>query len=158
MVSSRSARVGAWAAAAMAAAYVVVIRVASGSTEHLVDQIRADWWLLTPIVLGFGVQVGLIAELRRVHRVHAAELAAGSAGAGASAAGMAACCAHHIAELRPFLGLTGAAAFLTDWRGAFLGVGIAVNAVAIALAVRRLRSFRSMHERPREEDHQCALV
>jgi uncharacterized membrane protein YhaH (DUF805 family) len=140
-MSSRSVRSGLLGIAGLAAFYLVVVGVASGSIDHLVDQIRSDWWLLAPITAGFGVQVGLMSELR--HRHHAASLAAGaaSAGAGTSAAGMIACCAHHLAELVPFLGLAGVATTLTAWRTEMMLVGLAVNVIAITLAVRRLRAI-----------------
>jgi hypothetical protein len=31
---------------------------------HLRGQVSADWWLLAPIVVGFGTQVALTAEYR----------------------------------------------------------------------------------------------
>ena len=136
-----SVRAGLLGVAGIAAFYAVVVGLASGSVDHLVDQIRSDWWLLVPIVAGFGVQVGLMSELRRRH--HAATLAAGAVGVGAgtSAAGMVACCAHHLAELVPFLGLTGVATTLTAWRTEMMLVGLTVNVVAITLAWRRLRAL-----------------
>ena len=60
---------------------------------------------------------------------------------GASTAGMIACCAHHLADLAPILGLAGAATFLYDYRLMFVGVGLAINAVGITLAVLRLRGM-----------------
>lgn len=135
----RSIRAGAVASLGLVAFYALVVAGASGSVGHLVDQAAADWFLLVPIVAGFGVQVALLAELRHRHRLHAEAVAAGGVGAGASTAGMVACCAHHLADLLPFAGATGAAAFLTDRRTTFMVVGVAVNAVAIAIATRRLR-------------------
>lgn len=151
-MTSRSARAGLIGLAGVAAFYVVVVGFASGSVEHLLDQMRADWWLLVPIMGGFAIQVALLAELRSRH--HAATVAAGaaSAGAGASAAGMVACCAHHLAELLPFLGIAGVATTLTAWRTEMMFVGIGVNAIAIALAWRRLRSA----PRVPKEVHACA--
>lgn len=141
MVNPRSVRAGVIASGALALFYAVVVGGASGSLEHLTDQARTDWYLLVPIIAGFGVQVALLVELRHRHRMHAQAMAASGAGAGASTAGMIACCAHHIADLVPFLGATGVAAFLTDWRVTFMVVGIGVNAVAIAIAARRLHQF-----------------
>lgn len=135
----RSVRAGTLASAGLALFYVLVVAGASGSFGHLVDQARQDWYYLAAIVAGFGVQVALISELRRRHRLQHAAAAAGGAGAGASTVGMVACCAHHIADLAPFIGATGAAAFLTDYRIAFMLVGIGVNAVGVTIAVRRLR-------------------
>lgn len=141
MVNPRSVRAGVIASSALAILYAAVVGGASQSWEHLTDQVRTDWYLLMPIIAGFGVQVALIVELRHRHRLHAEAMAASGAGAGASTAGMVACCAHHIADLVPFLGATGAAAFLTQWRVTFMVVGVAVNAVAIAITVRRLHQF-----------------
>ena len=139
-MSARSVRIAAIAAGGLGLLYVVVVWAASGSFDHLVDQARSDWYFLMLIIAGFGVQVALVSELRRRHRLqHAAAVAgAGGAGMGASTAGMIACCAHHIADLAPFIGATGAATFLTDYRVPFMVVGIGVNAVGIAIAGRRL--------------------
>ena len=95
---------GAAASAAMTLFYVAVVLGASRSIDHLTDQVGADWYLLLPIVAGFGVQVGLLVELRRRQRMHRSVVAAGAAGAGASTVGMVACCAHHLADLLPLVG------------------------------------------------------
>ncbi|MEX2556095.1 MAG: hypothetical protein WEB06_10725 [Actinomycetota bacterium] len=112
----RSVRVGAAASAILAAFYVSVVWGASRSAGHLADQIASDWYFLVPIMAGFGIQIGLVSELRRRHQMRGAAAATGAAGAGSSTVGMIACCAHHIADLAPFIGATGAAAFLTDYR------------------------------------------
>ena len=138
-MNPRSVRIAALATAALALFYVGVVWAASGSFDHLVDQATRDWYYLVVIVGGFGVQVALVSELRRRHRLQHAAALAGSAGMGASTAGMVACCAHHIADLAPFIGATGAATFLIDYRIPFMIVGIGVNAVGVAVAAHRLR-------------------
>ena len=138
-MNRHSTRTGGLAAAGLSLFYVVVVWAASGSFAHLVDQARRDWYFLILIVGGFGVQVALVSELRRRHRLQHAAAMAGGAGMGASTAGMIACCAHHIADLAPFIGATGAATFLIDYRIPFMVVGIGVNAVGVAVAARRLR-------------------
>lgn len=131
-------------ATALVAFYVTVLTTAAG-WEHALDQARTDWWLVGPIVTGFGVQVALTVELRARHR--AARLAASTgAGTGASAVGMVACCAHHLADLVPLVGATGLAGFLFDWRVPFMLAGLAVNAIAIGFAARRLRE--PLHHTP----------
>jgi hypothetical protein len=139
----------------MAVSYAVVVGGLSGSASHLVEQVGADRYLLLPIVAGFGVQVGLVTELQRRHRLHRAAAAAGAAGAGASTVGMIACCAHHAADLAPFLGATAAAAFLTDHRLLFMGSGILVNGVGIAVVARRLRRVAATVGEGSEET--CAI-
>lgn len=144
-VAAPSRWAGLVAALALAGFYVGVVRGASGSWPHLAEQARADWYLLVPIVAGFGVQVALVAELRRRRRLHALAAAAGGAGTGSSAAGMVACCAHHLADLAPFLGLGGAATTLYQWRFWFMLVGLGANLLGVAVAARRLRATTAMH-------------
>ena len=86
-------------------------------------------------------------------RTHAAETAVAGTGAGASTVGTVACCAHHIADLLPFLGLSGTATLLTDWRLPIIGVAIAINAVGIGLTLRRLRELDGA---ARRDDLACA--
>jgi hypothetical protein len=148
-----SARWGILAAAGMAAFYAVVVAGASGSVGHLVDQVRTDWYLLAPIITGFGVQVGLVAELRRRQRLARDTAVAGTAGAGGSTVGMIACCAHHLAEVAPFLAVTGAATFLVTYRVAFMALGLAATAVGIWMAARRLRHLPAS---PENEGLACA--
>lgn len=157
-MNARSVRAGTLASAGLALFYVVVVAGASGSLDHLVDQARQDWYYLAAIVAGFGVQVALISELRRRHRLQHAAAAAGGAGAGASTVGMVACCAHHIADLAPFIGATGAAAFLTDYRIPFMIVGIGVNAVGITIAARRLKHTPLRDPRRHEEADACVAA
>ena len=57
--------------------------------------------------------------------------AVGGAGATASGGvGMVACCAHHLAELVPLVGMSGAV-FLTDYRAPIMLVGVAVNLTGV---------------------------
>lgn len=153
-MSPRSLRAGLIAAAALGLFYAVVVAAASGSLGHLTDQARTDWYYLALIIAGFGVQVGLLSELRRRRHLENAAAVAGGAGVGASSAGMVACCAHHIADLAPFVGATGAAAFLIDYRVPFMLVGIGVNAVGVTIAARRLRRLNALRD-DREEVAAC---
>ena len=137
-MSRRAALAGLAAMAGMAAFYAGVVGAASGA-EHLASQARADWPYLAAIVAGFGVQVSLLVEIRRRRVAARGAASAAGVGAGASAVGMVACCAHHLADLLPLVGVAGVAGFLTDWRIPIMLGGIALNAVGVAVAVRRLR-------------------
>ena len=155
-MNRRSLMAGALAAAALGVFYVVVVRGASGSWAHLGNQVGQDWYYLVPITAGFGVQVALVCELRRRHRLHHGVTAAGGVGAGASSAGMVACCAHHLADLAPFIGATGAAGFLIDYRIPFMVVGIGVNAVGVTISARRLHRTPVVPAHPQQEVEACA--
>ena len=157
-MSVRSVRAGVLGSFGLAVFYVAVVAGASGSWEHLVDQARQDWYYLVPIVAGFGIQVAIMFELRHRHRLHHGAAAAGGAGAGASTVGMVACCAHHIADLAPFIGATGAAAFLTDYRVPFMVAGIGVNAAGVLIAGRRLAHTPAFPAHDAEEVGTCVAA
>ena len=147
---ARSVRTAAIATVLLALFYVGVGWAASGSFQHVVDQAGRDWYYLALIVSGFGIQVALVSELRRRHRLQHSAALAGGAGVGSSTAGMVACCAHHIAELAPFIGATGAATFLIEYRIPFMIVGIGINAIGVAVAAHRLHLTASpkLHKPP----------
>jgi hypothetical protein len=60
------------------------------------------------------------------------------AGGSTSAVAMAACCAHHVTDVLPFLGLTAAASFLAEYRLAFMWLGLGTTLVGIAMMLRIL--------------------
>lgn len=113
-----------------------------GGPAHLGQQAIDDWPWLVLILAGFGTQVALFVELR--HRPHDAATkdavvkTATGGGAGASSVGMVACCAHHVADLAPIIGVSGLAVFLTDYRVPIMIVGIAINTLGVVIAARRL--------------------
>lgn len=115
------------------ALYLGLVSLAEG-WKHAVDLFIEDAWLVGPIVAGFGIQIGLYAYLRMV--VHAAAQGTGalaSAGGGTSTAAMVACCAHHVTDVLPLLGLSAAAAFLAEYRIPFMLVGLTTNLIGIGV-------------------------
>jgi hypothetical protein len=50
-----------------------------------------------------------------------------------STAAMVACCAHHVTDVLPILGLTAAATFLAEYRIAFMLVGLGTTLVGIII-------------------------
>jgi hypothetical protein len=55
------------------------------------------------------------------------------AGGTTSTAAMVACCAHHVTDVLPILGLTAAATFLTKYQTAFMLVGLGTTLVGIVV-------------------------
>lgn len=98
------------------------------SAQHALDQFQQQAIYMLPIVLGFGLQVALFTGLRWRLLLGQAEAGASGAATGAaggtSASAMVACCAHHIPELLPVVGLTAATSFLAQYQKLFLGLGL----------------------------------
>lgn len=116
------------------------------SPKHAVELFWQDRWLVIPIITGFGVQAALytILKLRlflpvspiRPSSPMAPGIAPGvSMGAGGttSTIAMAACCAHHVTDVLPILGLTAAATFLSKYQLAFMFVGLGITLLGIAI-------------------------
>jgi hypothetical protein len=109
------------------------------SPQHAAELFWDDRWIVSPIILGFGVQVALYVILKKRLFMPVAETGPGGALTGASGgmstAAMVACCAHHVTDVLPILGLTAAATFLAQYRVAFM--------LVILLRERR-KAFRSL--------------
>ena len=105
------------------------------SPEHALEFFWQDRWIVIPIILGFGVQVALYVILKKrlfipVTSVGPSGMLTGAGGTTSTIA-MVACCAHHVADVLPILGLTAAATFLAQYRTAFMLVGLGTTVVGI---------------------------
>ncbi len=128
------------------------------SPAHALEQLAQDWPWVGLVAAGFGTQIGLYVYLRQI--IQAMRLAGATvltgAGTGTSTLGMVACCAHHITDIAPLIGLTGASglsgvvSFLGAYKIPFILFGLAVNLVGILVSVRTIRTQRA-HLRRMEE-------
>jgi hypothetical protein len=107
------------------------------SPKHALEYFWADRWIVAPILLGFGVQCALYVVLKKRYFLPVESTGPSGAMVGAggatSALAMAACCAHHITDVLPILGLTAASAFLAEYRIAFMLVGLGTTLAGIAV-------------------------
>ena len=127
------------ATAALLTLYLGIIWLAQG-WDHAITQLGDDRWFIGAVTLGFGAQVGLFVYVRRL-RVHAA--AGGMAmSTGTSTAVMLACCAHHLSDILPVVGVSGAAIFLNDFKTPLLWLGILMNAGGVAYLLWQVRIQR----------------
>jgi len=140
-IRARSVAGGVFGAVALLLVYLGIITLAQG-LNHAIEQLIADVLFVGPIALGFGTQIALFVELRAVDRRHRASAAVMAAGTGTSAAAMLACCAHHLVDLLPLVGLSAAAVFLNAYKTPLFLVGIAMNVVGIVVIARRLDAAR----------------
>lgn len=120
--------------------YFGIVSWAEGP-QHAVELFWQDRWIVMPIILGFGVQAALYIILKK--RLFVPVVSTGASGALTGAGGsmstmaMVACCAHHVTDVLPILGLTAAAAFLAEYRIAFmlLGLGTTLLGIVVMLTI-----------------------
>ena len=140
-IAPRSVVAGLIGSAALLSLYLGIISLAQG-VEHAFEQLALDAPFVGLIAAGFGTQAGLFVELRAVDRRHRASAAVTAAGTGTSAAAMLACCAHHVVDLLPIVGLSAAAVFLNAYKTPLFLVGIGMNVIGILVLARQLRRAR----------------
>ena len=120
--------------------YFTVVSLAE-SPSHARQLFWEDRAIVLPIVLGFGVQVALYTVLKGrlfVPVTHTGPSGAlTGAGGGMSAAAMVACCAHHVTDVLPLVGLTAAATFLAEYRTPFMlvGLGTTIGGILVMAAI-----------------------
>lgn len=109
------------------------------SPQHAVELFWEDRWIVFPIILGFGVQAALYTILKKrlfvPVTVNGPSGALTGAGGGMSTVAMVACCAHHVTDVLPILGLTAAATFLAEYRTAFMLIGLSTTVLGIIYMV-----------------------
>jgi YHS domain-containing protein len=121
--------------------YLAMITLAQG-WAHASAQLLDDRNFIAAIVLGFGMQVGLYTYLRGLHAHSAAGGVAASTGT--STAAMLACCAHHLADVLPIVGVAGAAVFLNTYKTPLLWLSIAMNLAGVAYLLWNIQQQRRM--------------
>lgn len=116
--------------------YLSIVSLAEGP-QHALELFVDDWRLVLPIILGFGVQAALYTVLKKRLYVSAADSGPSGkimgAGGATSTAAMVACCAHHVTDVLPILGLSAASAFLAEYRIPFMIVGLMMNLIGIVV-------------------------
>jgi hypothetical protein len=132
----RAAALGALAALLMLAVYFAVLWWAN-SLDHALTELADLWYWMLPLVGGFALQVGLFSYARLAAR--GARSRGVVASGGLSTMSMVACCAHHLTDVLPFVGLAGASLFLAEYKTIFLSAGLASNVVGVAYMLRLFR-------------------
>lgn len=102
-----------------------------------VEQFSTLWYLMVPLAVGFGIQVGLYTKLKATIRERSKRtLAAGGTSAGTA---MLACCVHHATDVLPFLGLSGLSIFLTQFQKPILLISLGINILGIYVMLKHLK-------------------
>jgi hypothetical protein len=139
--------VGLGASILLISIYVFIISLAE-SFDHALNFFWQDRLYTIPIVMGFGLQAALFSILRK----QAADLRQGGkqnkdvtgASGAVSTVAMVACCAHHLTDIAPFLGLTLATTFLVKYQVPFMILALVMNGAGIAIMLRKILKLRKL--------------
>ncbi len=105
------------------------------SPEHAFEQFVLLQPYMTLLIVGFGIQVGLMIYLKSREKECHAAMAPTIASGGISTGVMIACCLHHATDILPLIGLAAAATFLTQYQTWFLLIGILSNVAGIGYLI-----------------------
>lgn len=125
--------------------YVGIVGGTSRSLSHAFELLREDAPLVTAIAVGFGIQIGLYSYLRKslsAQKVGRSSTAVAATGTGTSTVSMIACCAHHVADFLPLLGLASAGAIISEYRIPIMSLGLVGNGIGIILTLRLIWRVR----------------
>jgi hypothetical protein len=123
---------GGFAGLGLVGIYLGTLWVAN-SLHHALEEFFRLWPFMVPLILGFSFQVAIFAYVHGATRnmQHGPKGTGIAASGGGSVTAMVACCAHHLTDVLPLLGLAGAATFLSVAQSFFLWIGIIANAVGL---------------------------
>ncbi len=110
--------------------YFLTMRLLEGTWYAAFSQFEALWYLMIPLSVGFGVQVALYKKIRDMRKTNSAKNVM-MANTAASTAGMIACCAHHLTDILPVIGLSALSTLLVNYQTPILVIGIVSNILGI---------------------------
>ena len=131
--------IGVGAAVLLIIIYLGIITLAQDWT-HALQQTAELWYWVLALAGGFGIQAGLFSFIRQsIRERRAATTGSVAASGGISAGSMAACCAHHLSDVLPLLGLSGVAIFLVHYQLFFIIAGVLSNIVGITIMLETIQ-------------------
>ncbi len=134
--------IGLTACFALLILYFSIMIIATDSIAVTVNQFKDMWYWLIALSFGFGIQTGLFVKIRSILK-GSTKTAAGLTSASGSTSGisMVACCAHHLTEILPALGISGIAIFLTNYQIPLIILGLVMNMGGIVYMLRVIHTI-----------------
>lgn len=122
--------------------YFLIVSLAN-SFPHAIDEFIRIWYWMSALVILFGIQIALFTYIKEYHKIKVASATASVAASGSvSTASMVACCAHHVADVLPFLGISAAAIFFDKYQVLFLLIGILSGLIGINLMLKIVQQHK----------------
>ena len=117
--------------------YLSVVSIFQG-IEFAFSNLRSLWYLIFPLAIGFGIQIGLYFSIK-----HTAELTGTVAATGTISGGsMIACCSHFLLQIIPLAGVSVLSTFLVKYQRWFLVIGIISNIIGIYIMLKHKRKMK----------------
>lgn len=130
-------RNGVFATIGLLSLYALTMTILSG-WDAAVEQFEVLWYLMVPLAIGFGIQVGLYTKLKATIRQRSkGAIAASGTSAGTA---MLACCAHHATDVLPILGFSGISLFLSQYQKPILLVSLGINILGIFIIYNHIKN------------------
>lgn len=127
---------GALGALGLFAFYLTLMRLFTGSWEAGLAQFRQLQWYMFALITSFGVNIAVIQFLKCRHTKPGFTKTSTTG----STAAMVLCCAHHVTDVLPVIGLSGAIVFLSTYQKVFLVIGILSNCAFTAYNLTKTRT------------------
>jgi len=110
-----------------------LILIFANSLQHAIQEFLRMWYWVLLLVIGFGLQIGLFIYLKGFIKLRKIMGVSGSIAAtgGISAGSMLACCAHHISDVIPIIGISAATIFFNKYQILFIIIGVLSNIIGI---------------------------
>lgn len=128
--------------------YFVVMTFASRSWPATISQFKELWYWMIILSTGFGIQIGLFTHLRTIinhAQIPKSSKAIAATSTGTSAVSMIACCAHHLSDVLPIIGLSGLAFFLTQYQIPLILFGVGMNVFGILYMIKQIYKVNGKH-------------
>lgn len=122
------------------ALYFLVMGLGSGSWSYTLNElIKLRYWIIA-LVAGFSAQVGLFVYAKDCNKNVSGKTTA--AGATTSSIAMLACCAHHVTDILPIIGLSILSTLLAKYQQWFLAAAVLSNIVGIIIMIGEIRRIK----------------
>lgn len=101
---------------------------------------RDQWYLILPLIIGFGIQAGLF---RAIHEraKHGGGTTIATSGS-VSSAGMLACCLHNLIPLFPVLGISGIAIFFAAYQTDIFLISILISYTGVGYMIWKYKKIK----------------
>lgn len=137
----KSVLIGILSSLGILAFYFLTMRTLAGSWDAAFSQFEKLWFYMIPLSIGFGIQVGLYVSLKNALKKRSSNKVM-MANTTTSTVGMIACCAHHLTDVLPILGLSAVSIFLVKFQTPILVLGIISNLIGIKYLYSLLRKHQ----------------